>query len=168
MPKTHAIWKCGRAVTYDRRTGARRIGCNYYNVYISRTQSPRSVRDPYKGVGPRSKTSPYARAQRGSGSGEYRPRKVDTVCRHCGARARFQLSSKRGDGRGRPRRVTVSLRSIHPRDWVPGQHPTDWVLTKLDEFTVDELIETANRMNRADYDERLEIGFVPAKIYRSE
>jgi hypothetical protein len=162
MPKTHAIWKCGRAVIRDRRTGTRRVGCNYYNVYISRTQSKRSVVDPYRGVKSTSKTSPYGRAQRGSGSGQYRPRKVDTQCRHCGARARFQLSLKRGDGRGRKRRVTVNLKAIHPRDWDESER----ILTKLDEFTVEELIQTANRMNQKDYDERVEIGFVPAKIYR--
>jgi hypothetical protein len=162
MPKTHAIWKCGRAVIRDRRTGTRRVGCNYYNVYISRTQSKRSVVDPYRGVKPTSKTSPYTRAAKGSGYGQYRPRKVDTQCRHCGARARFQLSSRRGDGRGRKRRVTVNLKAIHPRDW----DASDRILTKLDEFTVEELIQTANRMNQKDYDERVEIGFVPAKIYR--
>jgi hypothetical protein len=166
MPKQHAIWKCGRATVTDRRTGTRRIGCNYYNVYISRTNSKRSVRDPYRGVKSTSKTSPYGRAQRGSGIGEYRPRKVDTQCRHCGARARFQLSPKRGDGRGRKRRVSVSLKAIHPRDWVPNQPSQEWKFTKLDEFTVEELIETANRMNNRDYDDRVQIGFVPAKIYR--
>jgi hypothetical protein len=162
MPKTHAIWKCGRGVVRDRRTGVRRVGCNYYNVYISRTRSKRSVRDPYRGVKSTSKTSPYSRASKGSGSGQYRPRKVDTQCRHCGARARFQLSSRRGDGRGRKRRVSVILKSIRPSDW--DKDPP--VITKLDEFSVEELIEAANRMNVKDYDERVEIGFRPAKIYR--
>ena len=166
MPKTHAIWRCGRAVIRDRRTGTRRVGCNYYNVYISRTNSKRSVVDPYQSVKPTSKTSPYGRAQRGSGAGQYRPRKVDTQCRHCGARARFQLSSRRGDGRGRKRRVDLILKGIHPRDWDAAQEPIDRKFTKLDEFTVDELIQTANRMKQNDYEERVEIGFVPAKIYR--
>tara|TARA_Y100001963_G_C6753006_1_gene435177 strand:+ start:986 stop:1222 length:237 start_codon:yes stop_codon:yes gene_type:complete len=76
------------------------------------------------------------------------------------------LSIKRGDGRGRHRRITVNLKAIHPRDWDANQSCQDWKFTKLDEFTVEELIETANRMNQKDYDERVEIGFVPAKIYR--
>jgi len=175
MEKTHAIWRCGRATIRDRRTGTRRVGCNYYNVYISRTQSKRSVRDPYKGVGPRSKTSPYTRGCKGSGSGQYRPRKVDTECRHCGARARFQLSEKRGDGRGRPRRVSVNLSAIHPEDYdrmvinhEPGEREIWPPRRPLNDFTLKELIETAERMNREQYTENLQTGFVPARIYRRE
>ena len=175
MGKTHAIWRCGRSTVRDRRTGTRRVGCNYYNVYISRTKSKRSVVDPYKGVKSTSKTSAYSRSCKGSGFGRYRPRKVDTECRHCGARARFQLSEKRGDGRGRPRRVSVNLSAIHPADWdkmvattKPGARQIWPSPRPLNEFTLKELIETAERMNRAQYEENLQTGFVPAKIYRRE
>ena len=168
---TQALWKCGRQSVSDRRTGTRMIGCNYWNVYISRKRSNKTVYDPYAGVGHRSKTSPYSRAQKGSGFGPHRPRPVDTVCRHCNARARFQLSRKRGDGRGRPRRVTVTLEGVHPDDLGDVVHhphlgAVDFKLTSLDLFTIAELIQTAEWLNSREHEDRTQIGFVPAKIYR--
>jgi hypothetical protein len=147
-----ALWLCGRARVNDRRVGSRLVGCNYWNVYVSRRLSKKSIKNPYTPVKPTSKTSPYSRSCKGSGTGEYRPRKVDTVCRHCGARARFQLSERRNDGRGRPRRVSVSFGN--PRHG------------KYDELALKDLIDIANEKNRGEYQERLQIHFVPAKIYR--
>jgi hypothetical protein len=139
--KTNAIWKCGRSTV-----NGKRVGCNYWNVYQSKAGQPKSIRQPYKPVSSRSKTSPYSRSCKGSGVGQYRPRKVDTRCRHCNSRARFQLSESRGDGRGRPRRVRVVLRSV-------------------ENMTLIDLIERCNEMNRGEFDERYDIGFQRAKTY---
>ena len=141
LMKTNALWKCARG-----SVNGKRVGCNYWNVYQSKNDMPLSKYNPYKGVSIRSKTSPYGRACRGSGVGTHRRRKVDTRCRHCNARARFQLSEKRGDGRGRPRRVKVMLEAVK-------------------DFDVEQLLERCNQLNRGEYDERYDIGFVRAKNY---
>lgn len=153
IPKrTQALWKCLRMVV-----GTRRVGCGFWNVYQSKKDMPLSVFDPYAGVGPRSKTSPYSRACKGSGFGQYRWRQVDTRCRHCNARVRFQLSSFRGDGRGRPRRVKVSLGApfLEGGEIIPFNY-----------WTLQQLIDRCNLNNRGEQMERDEIKFVRAKNYR--
>ena len=139
--KSQVLWKCLRGVY-----GTKRLGCGFWNVYQSKKDMPKRILKPYRGVKHDSKTSSYSRACKGSGFGRYRPRLVDTRCRHCNARVRFQLAKDRGDGRGRKRRVIV--------------------LDGLDEWTLQELLDECNRRNRGEQLERDEIGFVRAKNYR--
>ena len=152
-----ALWKCCRG-----SRGNQRVGCNFWNVYESRHGMNRDVLRPYSGVKHNSKTSPYSRACKGSGFGMYRPRTVDTRCRHCNARVRFQLSQTRGDGRGRPRRVIVSLDgSKEPFSTKGPRIPfSDWPLL--------ELIDRCNLLNRGVMDERNLMGFIRAKDYQRD
>jgi len=152
--ETHALWKCIRGVV-----GTRRVGCGFWNVYVSRKNMPKQIFKPYAGVKHNSKTSPYSRSCKGSGFGSYRPRQVGTRCRHCNARVRFQLSETRGDGRGRSRRVSVCLNRPTKFAGVESGMPYS-----LDEWTLLELINECNRLNRGEQKER--DGFVRASEYR--
>jgi len=150
--KTQALWRCIRGTF-----GSRKLGCGFWNVYQSKKDMPRSIRDPYVGLASNSKVSPYVSAQRGGSSGQWRARQVDTRCRHCNARVRFQLSQRRGDGRGRRRRVELTLAA--PK--VP-KGP----ITSLDEWTVQELLDLCNLRNRGEQVEQDNIRFTRAKNYR--
>ena len=150
--KTQALWRCIRGTF-----GKKRVGCGFWNVYQSKKDMPRSIRDPYALKRADSKVSSYVSAAKGSGFGSHRPRQVDTRCRHCNARVRFQLSQTRGDGRGRRRRVVLTLAA---RKVAKGP------ITSLDEWTVQELLDVCNLRNRGEQLERDNIGFVRAKNYR--
>ena len=150
--KTQALWKCLRGTF-----GKKRVGCGFWNVYQSKKDMHRSIKKPYALKRADSKVSPYVSAAKGSGFGSHRPRQVDTRCRHCNARVRFQLSTTRGDGRGRRRRVVLTLAAP-----TVAKGP----ITSLDEWTVQELLDACNLRNRGEQLERDNIGFVRAKNYR--
>ena len=168
--KTQALWKCVRGVY-----GNKRLGCGFWNVYQSKNNMPRNIWKPYVGLSARSKVSPYVSSCRGGSFGTHRARQVDTRCRHCNARVRFQLATKRGDGRGRKRRVVVMLAGrVDPRSErlmiANGQDPESLIGNResrpLNEWTLEELIQSCNLRNRGVQFERDEIGFVRAKNYR--
>lgn len=150
--KTQALWKCIRGTF-----GNKRVGCGFWNVYQSKKDMSRTIFKPYRGVNHDSKTSPHSRSRKGSGFGDRRPRQVDTRCRHCNGRVRFQLSEERGDGRGRRRRVVLTLKAPKVE-----KGP----ITSLDEWTVEELLHLCNLRNRGEQVERDNIRFVRAKNYR--
>jgi len=152
LMKTQALWKCIRGTF-----GTKRVGCGFWNVYQSKKDMSKTIYQPYRGVMHNSKTSPYSRSCKGSGWGDTRPRQVDTRCRHCNARVRFQLSQTRGDGRGRRRRVVLTLAA--PK--VP-----EGPITPLDEWTVQELLDLCNLRNRGEQVEQDNIRFTRAKNYR--
>lgn len=168
--KSQALWRCKIGIY-----GTKRRGCGYWNVYQSKKHMPKRIYKPYRGVKHDSRTSPYSRSCKGSGFGQTRPRQVDTRCRHCDARVRFQLALNRGDSRGRSRRVDIILTGkVDPRSvrlmridgnfseliGNPESRP-------LDEWTLEELIEGCNIRNRGIQQENDYIGFVRAKNYRS-
>ena len=164
--KTQALWKCVRGIY-----GTKKIGCGFWNVYQSKNDMPRRIVKPYRGVKHDSMTSSYSRASKGSGFGRTRPRQVDTRCRHCNSRVRFQLATERGDGRGRKRRVKVILVGrVDPRSERLMEDPAAIIgnreVRPLNDWTLDELIEGCNLRNRGVQREHDEIGFVRAKNYR--
>ena len=170
LMKTQALWKCVPGVY-----GTKRLGCGFWNVYQSKKNMPRRIRKPYVGLSVNSKVSPYVSSNRGGSFGSHRARQVDTRCRHCNVRVRFQLATDRGDGRGRRRRVVVMLAGrVDPRSErlmiANGLDPSELIGNRearpLDEWSLEELIEGCNLRNRGVQTERDEIGFVRAKNYR--
>jgi hypothetical protein len=168
--KTQALWKCIRGTF-----GKKRLGCGFWNVYQSKKDMPRNIHDPYVGLASNSKVSPYVSAQRGGSSGQWRARQVDTRCRHCNARVRFQLDTKRGDGRGRKRRVVLVLHGrVDPRSErlmiANGEDPKSLIGNRepryLNEWSLEELIESCNLRNRGEQVEQDNIRFTRAKNYR--
>lgn len=93
-------------------------GCGFWNVYVRR-------RPMHRG---------------------WMNEKVDTRCRHCGRRVRFQPA--RQSGRGRPRPVYYEGR--------------------VEDTPLDELIQEVNLRNRGEQSTRDSLGFVRAKDYRKE
>jgi hypothetical protein len=90
-------------------------GCGYWNVYVSRRPS----------------------------SADWQTKPVDTRCRHCNRRVRFNPA--RSEERGRPRSVVFT---VYP-----------------DDCPQSELIHIVNSKNRG---EKIERGFVKARDYQRE
>ncbi len=109
-------------------------GCGKWNVYVSTSTVKKDRRDRYA-------------IKKYYGTGGYnKPRQIDTNCRHCGRRVRFQ--QWRRDARGRPSSVAW--------DGFPSY------------TALDELIEECNIRNRTIDGQSLDRGFVRAREYRRE
>ena len=132
-PTVRGLWLCPRVRNRSRgwwsapnSEAARRgypqqatQGCGYWNVYVSH---PRSLREGFL------------------------VRQVDTNCKHCSRRVKFQLS--RQSSRGRPRAVVF----------------TRWA----NDCPLEALIEEANVRNHGEHDSRRQDAFVTAKEYKME